>query len=103
MNGQHNKWILKAANLANGAEVSVHSDLDSIYNTFVMTKANMIVMKYIENPLLIRGSRKADLRLWVLVTDWDPLTVWTHSECYFRVAYSDYDLGSNDMKSHITN
>ena len=59
-------------------------------------------MKYIENPLLVR-SRKTDMRCWIMVTDWKPLTTWIHKDCYFRLAYSDYDSESNDMKSHITN
>ena len=65
-------------------------------------KMNKVVQKYIENPLL-RDSQKMDIRMWVLITDWDPVTVWSHEECYFRLAYSTYDLENNDVARHITN
>jgi tubulin monoglycylase TTLL3/8 len=56
-----------------------------------------------ENPMLIDG-RKFDLRLWVLVTDWNPLTVWIWNESYAKFATIKYNAKKIDnLFSHLTN
>lgn len=59
-------------------------------------------MKYIENPLIIQ-KRKSDIRMYVLVTSWDPLVVWNFEECLVRLAFAEYDPDSTDRLSHLTN
>jgi len=60
-------------------------------------------MKYIENPLIIK-KRKFDIRQWVLVTNWNPLTVWFYDECYIRFAAEDYEGSNlNHAFGHLTN
>ena len=63
---------------------------------------NMVVMKYIENPLLSNG-RKVDIRVWTLYTDWDPLTVWVFDDVHVRRASLEYDPDAEDRGSHLTN
>lgn len=49
-------------------------------------------------------SRKFDLRIWVLVTDWNPLTIWYYRKPYARFPAHDYttdDLENNF--SHLAN
>ena len=103
MNGKRNKWILKAAKASKGTGITIHDSYESIINVNVNKDLEgLVAMKYIENPLLIE-SRKMDIRMWVLVTEWDPLTVWVYEECYIRLAYSTYNPDNNDLESHITN
>ncbi|CUF24506.1 tubulin-tyrosine ligase, putative, partial [Bodo saltans] len=74
-----------------------------------------VVQEYIENPLIVDG-RKLDLRLYVGVTSFDPLTVYLHNEGLVRFAAEAYANnsppsslaaapGSNsDMRfKHLTN
>ncbi len=66
-------------------------------------ESQYIAQKYIENSLIVK-NRKFDIRQWVLVTDWNPLTVWVYQEPYFRFPASDYDANNIlDRFIHLTN
>jgi len=49
------------------------------------------------------NKKKFDIRQWVLVTDWNPLTVWAYEESYIRMAALEYDADSKDRNIHLTN
>lgn len=62
-----------------------------------------IAQKYIENPLIIK-NRKFDLRVWVLVTDWNPLTIWLFKKPYVRLPAHDYDpMDIDNNFAHLAN
>uniref|UniRef100_A0A8C0BSH8 Tubulin tyrosine ligase like 2 n=1 Tax=Buteo japonicus TaxID=224669 RepID=A0A8C0BSH8_9AVES len=91
-------WICKPVDLSCGRGILIFQDIkDLVYDCTV------IVQKYISNPLLISGY-KLDLRLYVCVTSFCPLTIYTYEEGLVRFATEKFDLGSLDnVYAHLTN
>lgn len=103
MNGASNIWIVKPAGLSRGRGIKLYNSLLEITNQVRSKDLSWVVQKYIENPLLYK-NKKLDIRQWVMVTDWNPLTIWFYQECYIRLTAADYN--SNNLKdrySHLTN
>lgn len=71
---QDNLWIVKANALSRGRGIYLIDDPSQIN-----LENPCIVSKYISNPLLIK-QRKFDLRLYVLVTSFDPLRIYIYNE-----------------------
>jgi len=63
--------------------------------TEIKKKPGYVVCKYISNPHLINGF-KYDLRIYCLVTCYDPLKVYIFKEGLVRFATQKY---SNNQKS----
>jgi len=64
-----------------------------------------LVQRYIQDPLLIDGY-KFDMRVYVLVTSYDPLKVYLHEEGLVRFAtekYSNSPSKLRDRRAHLTN
>jgi hypothetical protein len=63
-----------------------------------------VVSKYLSNPLLINGL-KFDIRLYVLVTSFEPWRVYIYNEGIARFASEPYNNASakNNKFSHLTN
>ena len=62
-------------------------------------------MKYIPDPLLIHG-KKFDFRLWVLVSEMNPLKIYLYNEAFVRFTTENYSLNKNTISKkniHITN
>jgi len=103
LNGERNIWIIKPAGSSRGRGILLYKNLVEILDHVKNKEAQWIAQKYIENPLLVK-SRKFDIRQWVLVTDWNPLTIWVYAEPYFRFPSTDYDPDNIvDRFIHLTN
>lgn len=70
-----------------------------------MMKEAYVICRYIDKPLLV-GSKKFDLRIYVLVTSYRPLKVWLSSYGFARFCNTKYtsDVADIDnMEMHLTN
>ncbi|GLE04672.1 hypothetical protein PINS_up013651 [Pythium insidiosum] len=105
-NESRNVWIVKPAGMSRGRGIRVFNRLDALleYADVAQHKeCQWVAQKYMENPLLI-CRRKFDIRQWVLVTSWDPLTVWFYADCYARFSSLEYSTENlDDAFVHLTN
>ena len=64
----------------------------------------VIVSRYIPNPMLINGL-KFDIRIYVLVSCFDPWRIYVYNEGLTRFASEPYDVKSvkNNRFAHLTN
>ncbi|XP_077973438.1 uncharacterized protein LOC120338301 isoform X2 [Styela clava] len=91
-------WICKPTDLSRGRGIFVFKDLKDLnYDCPV------IVQKYISSPLLISGY-KFDLRIYVCVPSFHPLTIYIYQEGIVRFGTDKFDLGQlGNVFSHLTN
>ncbi|XP_027895464.1 putative tubulin polyglutamylase TTLL2 [Xiphophorus couchianus] len=91
-------WICKPVDLSRGRGIFLFRDMkDLVYN------CSVVVQRYISNPLLISGY-KFDLRIYVCVKSFHPLTVYIHQEALVRFATEKYNLSSlSNVFAHLTN
>ncbi|XP_033180961.1 putative tubulin polyglutamylase TTLL2 [Mastacembelus armatus] len=91
-------WICKPVDLSRGRGIFIFEDIkDLVYD------CSVIVQRYISSPLLISGY-KFDLRIYVCVKSFHPLTVYIHQEGLVRFATEKYSLSSlKNLYAHLTN
>ena len=100
-----NVWIVKPAGKSRGRGIECDNSLSHILlqRGGAAKESHWIVQKYIERPLLIH-SRKWDIRQWVLVSSWNPLTIWMYRKCYLRFCSYPFELGNLQNKYiHLSN
>uniref|UniRef100_A0A8C3UC53 Tubulin--tyrosine ligase-like protein 5 n=1 Tax=Catharus ustulatus TaxID=91951 RepID=A0A8C3UC53_CATUS len=93
-------WIVKPVASSRGRGVYLVNNPNQI-----VVEDNILVSRYISNPLLI-DDFKFDVRLYVLVTSYDPLVVYLYEEGLARFATVRYDQASRNIKNqfmHLTN
>jgi tubulin monoglycylase TTLL3/8 len=103
-------WIVKPAAKSRGRGITTFMDLTKLLkyveaSSSMCSTSQWIVQKYIENPLII-AKRKFDIRQWVLVTDWNPLTIYFYDEFYVRFSVDEYSSDKKDLENsyvHLVN
>jgi len=90
---------VKPANLSRGRGIHLIDNLKD-----VIVDDLSVVSRYITNPLLINGH-KFDLRIYVLVTSYDPLKIYVYKEGLARFASETYSskMDKNNKFMHLTN
>lgn len=100
INGCRNAWIIKPSRKSRGRGIQVVRELEEIFRTTETDGFNWICQKYIEQPQLVHGF-KFDIRQWVLVVDWNPLTVYIWRHPYVRFAGQKYDETLADLSEYM--
>lgn len=98
--GRENIWIMKPIGKSRGRGISLINDLSN-----VVYAEQVIVQKYLKNPLLLRGF-KFDLRIYVLVTSIQPLEAFIYKEGFARLSTEPFSLDPEDLDKlfiHLTN
>lgn len=102
-------WIMKPCGRSLGTGISVLNSLMQIKEKMHAVRKKVfetyLISRYVENPLLI-GGKKFDLRLYVLVTSFQPLNAFLYRFGFCRFAtetYSKCGQRLQDKFIHLTN
>lgn len=98
-NGFH-YWIMKPVGLSRGRGILMIKDLNDLTYS-----QESVIQRYIERPLCLDGY-KFDLRLYVLVTSFQPLEAFIYKDGFARVSTAAYSLDPQTMSNkfiHLTN
>jgi tubulin polyglutamylase TTLL5 len=98
--GRTNYWIIKPAAKSRGRGISVINDITS-----VNYGEPIVVQRYLKNPMLLNGF-KFDMRIYVLVTSFNPLEAFIYREGFARLSTTPFSLDPEKMSNkfvHLTN
>ena len=96
---KNNLWLYKPNNKDKGKGIKILSNFKKISNK------KAIITKYISNPFLING-KKFDIRLYVLITSFNPLKIYLNKEGLIRIASEQFSLSLSQLNNpfiHLTN
>ena len=94
-------WIVKPTQLFGGRGVHLFKSLEEENKNHT----HYIISKYLGNPHLING-KKYDMRIYVLITGFQPLRVYLYNEGLIRIAAEKYILKKDTLDNvyaHLTN
>ena len=101
MDGLRNVWLLKPSYGSKGLGMRLVND--GLHKVLAERDCLRVVQKYVERPLLVHGY-KFDIRCWLLVSCWQPLTLWMYDECLLRLCSESFGLEDiSNTFGHITN
>lgn len=97
-------WILKPPNSSCGRGILILT-AESNPNPPLSKKKAYVAQRYIASPYLINGL-KFDLRIYALVTSYDPLCVYLYDDGLVRFCTEKYSTNKSGMQNpfgHLTN
>ena len=91
---------MKPSNLSRGRGIYIIDDISDVN----IEEDTAIISRYLADPLLINGH-KFDLRIYVLVTSYEPLRIYIYKEGLVRFASEEYNMKDfkNNLFTHLTN
>ena len=106
-------WIMKPIGKAQGKGIFLFNKLNQIsewkrdyrWRTEGQQAENYVVQRYVENPYLV-GGKKFDLRLYLLVTSYSPLTAYLYRGGFARFSFHRFSMEEGDIDNtyiHLTN
>ena len=91
-------WICKPSELSRGRKIFLFKDIG-----YLSYDCPSVVQSYVERPLLLSGY-KFDLRVYVLVTSFQPLRVYIYRNFLVRFGTEKYNISDlTNLCSHLTN
>jgi len=94
-------WIRKPCCSSMGRGIRVFHSNDSVKELSDVDSKDSstwcVIQKYVSNPYLVKG-KKADMRVYVLVTSFDPLVVYLAQDGIVKFCTSNFDLSPERMK-----
>ena len=106
-------WIMKPACKAQGRGIFIVTNIEQIQKWKSSLKGGAenlinevyVIQKYLMNPLLI-GGKKFDMRIYALVNNYNPLTIWLNRTGFARFTHERYNNNleqADNQYIHLTN